>query len=73
MPLNHTQYISVNNKQCMTQPTLINLHPNEYIQGLNYYLLAVNLGRYRGSSNVFNVLSNRVYVSKKVESFNLCV
>ena len=38
MPLNHTQYISVNNKQCMTQPTLINLHPNEYIQGLHYYL-----------------------------------
>ena len=25
----------------MTQPTVINLHPNEYIQGLRYYPLAV--------------------------------
>ena len=35
----------------MTQPTLINLHPNEYIQESNYYLFAVNLGRNRGRSN----------------------
>ena len=35
----------------MTQPTLINLHLNEYIQGSNYYLFAVNLGRSRGRSN----------------------
>ena len=73
MPLNHTKYISLNNKRRMTQPTLINLCPNEYIQGLNYYLFAVNLGRFRGSSNTFDDLSNRVHVSKEVENFNLSV
>ena len=25
----HSKCISLNNQQCMTQPTLINLHPNE--------------------------------------------
>ena len=29
---NHTKCISLNNEQCMTQPTFINLHPNEYSQ-----------------------------------------
>ena len=28
---NHRKCISLNNQQCMTQPTLINLNPNEYI------------------------------------------
>ena len=51
MPLNHTKCISLNNKRRIIQPTLINLHPNEYIQGSNYYLFAVNLGRSRGRSN----------------------
>ena len=27
----------------MHQPTIINLHPNEYNQGLHYYPFAVNL------------------------------
>ena len=31
------------------QPTLINLHPNQYTQGLCYYLFAVNLGRCVGT------------------------
>ena len=26
---NHTMYVSLSNQKCMTQPTLINLHPNE--------------------------------------------
>ena len=26
---NHTKCVSLNNQQCMTQPTVINLHPNE--------------------------------------------
>ena len=25
----HTKCVSLNNQKCMTQPTLINLHPNE--------------------------------------------
>ena len=31
---NHTKCVSLNNQQCMTQPSLINLHPNKYSQGL---------------------------------------
>ena len=27
---NYTKCICLNNHQCLTQPTLINLHPNEY-------------------------------------------
>ena len=38
----------------MTQPTLINLHPNEYTQRLSYYPFAVNLDRCMGSSNTLN-------------------
>ena len=40
---NHTKCISISNKKFMTQPVLINLHPNEYGQELRYYPLAVNL------------------------------
>ena len=59
---NHTKCISLNNEQCMTQPTFINLHPNEYSQGLRYYLFTVNLDRCVGSSNALDGLSNRVCV-----------
>ena len=38
---NHTKSVSTNNQQSMTQPTFINLHPNEYSQGLRYYPFAV--------------------------------
>ena len=30
----------------MTQPTIINLHPNRYTQGLHYYPFVVTLDRY---------------------------
>ena len=42
---NHTKCVSLNNQQCVTQPTLINLHPNEYSQELRYYQFGVNLDR----------------------------
>ena len=29
---NHTRCVSLSNKKCMIQPTLINLYPNEYSQ-----------------------------------------
>ena len=29
---NHTKCALLSNQKCMTQPTLINLHPNEYSQ-----------------------------------------
>ena len=36
-PSNHTKCVSLNNQQYITHPTLNNLHPNEYSQGLRYY------------------------------------
>ena len=42
---NHTKCIPLNNQRCMTQAILINLHPNEYGQGLHYYPFAINLDR----------------------------
>ena len=27
---NHTKCVSLSNQKCMTEPTLFNLHPNEY-------------------------------------------
>ena len=44
---NHAKCISLNNQKCMTQPTLINLHPNDYSQGFCYYPFAINLDRCR--------------------------
>ena len=35
----HTKRLSLSNKKCTTQPTIINLYPNEYTQGLCYYPL----------------------------------
>ena len=32
---NHTKCVVLNNQQRMTQSILIDLHPNEYIQGLH--------------------------------------
>ena len=61
---NHTKCIPLINQQFMNQPTLINLHPNEYSQGLCYYPLVVNLDRYIGSCNTLNDLSKRVCAPK---------
>ena len=44
----------------MTQPTLINLNPHEYIQGLRYHPFAVNLNRCVRNGNIFNDASNKV-------------
>ena len=32
----HTKYASLSNQKWTTQPALINLHPDEYTQGLRY-------------------------------------
>ena len=40
---NHTKYVSLSNKKCEIQPTLINLHPNEYSQEFHYYHFLVKL------------------------------
>ena len=59
---NHTKCVSLSSQKCMTQPTLMNLHPNEYNQEFHYYPFAVKLGRCVGSCNTLNDLSNKVYV-----------
>ena len=46
---NHTKCVSFSNLNCMTQSTLINLHPNEYSQEFHYYPFAVKLDRCIGS------------------------
>ena len=57
----------------MTQPNLINLHPNEYSQELHYYPYAVKFDRCVGSCNTLNDLSNRLYVPNKTEDLNINV
>ena len=57
----------------MTQHTLINLHSNDYSQGLCYYLFAVDLDRCVRSCDALNELSNRVCVPNKTEDWNLHV
>ena len=48
---NHKKSVSLSNQKCMNQPTLINLHLNEYSQELRYYPFAVNLDTRVGSYN----------------------
>ena len=55
----------------MIQPTLINLHPNEYSQEFHYYPFAVKLDRCVESCNTFDDLSNKVCVPNKTEDLNL--
>ena len=53
---NHTKYVLLNNRKCMTQPTLINLNPNEYNEEFYYYPFEVNLDKCVGSCNTLNKL-----------------
>ena len=70
---NHPKCVSLSNRKCMTQPSIISLHPHEYTQGLLYYPFAVNLDRCVGSCNTFNDLSNKVCVPNKTEDLNIYV
>ena len=68
-----TKCVSLSNQKCEIQPSLINLHPNEYSQELHCYLFAVKLDRWFGSCNTLNDLSNKVCVPNEREDWNLCV
>ena len=46
---NHAKFLLLSNQKCMIQPTLIDLHPNEYSQEFHYYPFAVNLYGHVGS------------------------
>ena len=39
---NHTKGVLLSNQKCMIQPTLINLHSNEYNQEFHYYQFQLN-------------------------------
>ena len=70
---NHTKRISLSNQNCMTQPVVINLNPNEYNQELHCYPFTVKLDRCNGSCNTLNDLFNKVCVPNKTEDLNLSV
>ena len=53
----------------MTQPTLFNLHPNEY----SYHPSLVNLDKCVGSFNTLNDLPNEVCVPNETEDNILAV
>ena len=63
----------LSNQKCMIQPTLIDLHPNEYSQEFHYYPFTVKLDRCVGNCNTLNHLSNKVCVPNKIEDLNLSV
>ena len=70
---NHTKCVSLNNQKFMTQPTLINLHPNAHSQKFHYYPFAVKLNRCVGSCNTLNDFSHKVCVPNRREYLNLSV
>ena len=70
---NHTNCFSLSNQKRMTQPTLINLHPNEHSQEFHFYLFVVKLDRCVGTCNTLSDLSNKVCVPNKTEALNLSV
>ena len=70
---NHTKCVSLSNQKCMIQPTLINLHPNEYSQELHYHPLAVKLDRCVGSCNTLNDSSIKVCAPNKTKYLNISV
>ena len=63
---NDTKCISLSNQKCVIQPTLINLHANEYSQELHDCQFAVKLDRCVGSCN-------KVCVPNKTEDLNIHV
>ena len=57
---NHIKCVSLSNQKCETQPTFINLHPNEYSQEFHYYSFTVKLDKCVGYCNSLNDLCNKV-------------
>ena len=69
----YAKCVSLSNQKCMIQPTLINLHPNEYSQEFHYYPFTVKLDKCVGSCNTLNDLSNKVCVPNKTADYSKCV
>ena len=69
----HTKCVLFSNQKCKIQPTLFNIHPNEYSQEFHYYPFAVKLDKCVGSCNTLNDLSNKVCIPNKIEDINLSI
>ena len=54
----------------MIQPSLINIHPNEYGQKFLYYLFLVKLDRCVGSCNTLNDVSNKTCIPNRIFKLN---
>ena len=63
---NHTNYVLLSNQKCIVQPTLINIHPNEYSQEFHCYSLVIKLDRCVGNCNTRNNLSKKICVPNKI-------
>ena len=61
--------MSLNNEQCKTRSTLINLNPFE----LNYYPFMISLDKCNESCNTLTEISGRICVTNKAEDVNLSV
>ena len=70
---NHTKCVPLSSQKPNIQPTVTNLHPDEYSQEFHYYPFAVKLDRCVGSCNTLNDLSNKACVPNKTEDLNLSV
>ena len=60
----HIKCVSLSNQKFETEPTFINLHPNEYTWEFHYYPFTVKLDKCVGSCNALNNLSNKDDVMK---------
>ena len=70
---NHANCIFSNNKQCMTQSTLINVNPNGYHQGLRCCPFAINLHKFIPSFNALIDLSSRLCFPNFTKDLSLIV
>ena len=57
----------------MIRPTLVDLNPDEYNQGLCHYPFMVNLDQLNGSCNTLDDLSSGICVPHKTEDVNFNV
>ena len=65
--------MSLGNQKCKVQPTLINLHLNEYSLKFHNYPFAVKLDKCVGSCITLNDLSNRMSVPNETEDLSIHV
>ena len=68
---NHAKIFSLSNQKCNIQPTVIDLHPNDYSQEFHYYSFAFKLDECVGSCNNLNDISNKVCAPNKTEDLNI--